>query len=338
MSRTTLSDHWSTYRTQRSRKVATNTLASETSSCLRFVRAWDGSRRSPKSMDGTWVEDYLFGEDGIAAQMQPDSYNKTVTHLRGFVTWLLRRGIVSGDVLDALETLKAGPTKQYPRLTLEQMEEIVGNAADPWERFVVALGFQTLGRWSELQAVRWAHVNLAASRITWWREKTDEADALPITAKLDHELRAWILYYEASIGRPLEPDDFMVPRRKWIINAGWRLLPKLHSNKAILTTVKSYAGPYLGGADAIKGQGVHILRRSAARELYEALKRQGEPDPIRIVMAMLGHKNVKTTERYIGIERDRETRDALLSGSALLSIDRSNMVDLTDWKLNRHGA
>lgn len=336
MSRTSLADHWGQYRVQRSRQVAKQTLASETSDCVRFVKAWDRTRRSPKSMDADWVEEYLFGADGIAGCLQPASYNKAIAHLRSFVTWLVRRTLVSSEVLDALTTLKAGGRKQFPRLDLTQMEDIVEAAEDPWERFVISLGFQTLGRWGELQGVQRKHVHLDRGRIEWWREKTDENDQLPITRQLDTELRRWITAYEAEVG-PLEPDHYMIPRRQWT-KRGWQLIPSRSSNRAIISAVKKLTAPHLGGLDAIKGQGVHILRRSAARELYEALKRAGVADPIRIVMAMLGHKRVTTTELYIGVERDRETRDMLLAGASLLSVDRSNTVDMQQWKVVHSGG
>lgn len=332
MARQTLEDLRVQHEGLRKRKgIGSSTLASERSSCRHLCTAWDNTRRAPSSLGRDWMEDYLFGVGGVSELVSEASFNKRVSHLKTFVEWLVRRGeLRTGDVLDVMTKLKV-TTKRYARLPLGAMHQMVNNAEDPWDRFVLAFGIHTLGRWSELRIVQRRHVKLDAGYVEWWREKTDEWDELPITPMLDAELRRWIVAYEREIGRELEPDDYMIPCRQ---PGGFRVwqycyAPKYRATEAIRTCVKTHAAPHVGGLDVIKGQGVHILRRSAAREMYEALKRRGVGDPLRSVMAMLGHKNIRTTEIYLGIDRDRETRDTLLREQDWFERDTTtNVVEL----------
>jgi integrase len=80
------------------------------------------------------------------------------------------------------------------------------------------------------------------------------------------------------------------------------------------------------GEDTLVGQGVHLIRRSMARVFYEQLKAAGHGDPTRVVMAMLGHANARTTEIYLGIRQDREERNELLLASDLLWTEKDNNV------------
>jgi integrase len=64
-----------------------------------------------------------------------------------------------------------------------------------------------------------------------------------------------------------------------------------------------------------------------ARALYDRLVDDGHGDPLRLVMATLGHAHPQVTERYLGIQPDRERRNDLLAGSNLLSVPRTNVVE-----------
>ncbi|GLY55337.1 site-specific integrase [Lentzea sp. NBRC 102530] len=328
--RTTLEDYRVRFEAlRRSRGMEVSSLNQERSTLKHLCRAWDRTRKAPGSLDMSWMEDYLFGPEGRANEVSVGTFNKKISHIKSFMEWLIRRSVVRNDVLDVVTT-KKGYKPRRLWLPLGALHQMIDGADDPWEKFVLEFGVFTLGRWSELCFIQMKHVHLDAGRIDWWREKTDEWDRIPIMSELDTAIRRWVTIYEKSIGRPLTPDDYLVPMRKkfgWS-NCAWQYVSASRATNSIRLCVKEHAAPLLGGMDAIRGQGVHLLRRSAARELYEALKRQGEPDPLRVVMAMLGHKNIRTTELYLGIERDRETRDTLLAGRSLLGIDKTNVVEL----------
>ena len=328
--RTTLEQYRVRLEAQRkARGIAESTLAQERSTLRHLCREWDKTRRAPGSLDIAWLEDYLFGPGGRAEGISPNTFNKKIAHLTVLIEWLARRGIVRNELLDALVHKKGGKVNRA-RLPIGQMEQMIETAEDEWERFVLSFGIHTLGRWSELRHVRRRDIHLDAGYIKWWREKTDEWDELPITFELDRALRRWIVFIENALGRPLRPEDYIIPYRRplgWH-KYRWEYVPYVAATESIRTCVKKHAAPLCGGFDVIKGQGVHLLRRSAARELYEALKTRGVPDPIRVVMAMLGHKNVSTTEIYIGVERDRQTRDTLMRGASLLSVDKTNVTEL----------
>lgn len=330
--RTTLESLRLKYEAQRKRQgMSKSTLTSERCALRHLCRAWDETRRVPKSMEQVWMEDYLFGEGGLAEGLEPSTYNKMVGQQRGFIEWCIRRDDVRGDILSAMIRKSQGK-KDYVRLTAAQLRRTVESAsADPWEQFVLEFGIHTMGRWSELRIAQFKHLDLAEGKVKWWREKTDEWDELPIMAELDSAFRKWIVAYERNIGRPLQADDYLIPMR---VAGGWhpkwefQYVPGHAATESIRRCVKKHVAPIVGGVEQIIGQGVHLLRRSAARALYDALVSSGHPDPIRIVMAMLGHKNAHTTEIYLGIERDRQNRDTVLRGASFLSADPTNVVEL----------
>lgn len=330
--RTTLEGLRVRYETQRKRQgMAGSTLASERCALKNLCRAWDATRRVPKSMEMSWMEDYLFGEEGLAEGLEPSTYNKMIGQQRQFVEWCTRRNEIRNDVLDAM-VRKSQQRKDYVRLPAVQLNRMIEGADDPWERFVLEFGIYTMGRWSELRICQVKHLNFTTGKIKWWREKTDEWDDLPMMAELDTALRRWMIAYAKNIGRPLQPDDYVIPMR---VAGGWhptweyQYVPEHTCSESIRRAVKKHAAPLVpGGMEAIKGQGVHLLRRSSARALYDALVAEGHADPIRVVMAMLGHKNAHTTELYLGIVRDRENRDKVLLGASFLTVDKTNVVEL----------
>lgn len=274
------------------------------------------------------MEDFLYGADGLASGVSERSFNTQLAQIKRFVEWMIRRRIMDPIVLDAMKPLEYD-RRQYLQLGLPELVRMVEDQTDPYNRFVIAFGLQTLGRGGELLSRQWRHVDLTAGRIEWFRNKTSKTrngrDTLPITADLDSELREWMICYQGVCG-PIQPDWYLIPRRRGSPKRGWIYCPE-HHKVAVSKIIQRAAQVYAPDLD-LTGQGAHILRRSAARALYERLLELGEPDPIRIVQAMLGHASSKTTELYLDIRKDREKRDAVLRGASLLSMSAENVIEL----------
>ena len=77
-------------------------------------------------------------------------------------------------------------------------------------------------------------------------------------------------------------------------------------------------------------EGVHTLRRSGARALFDELVDRGGYDGVlRLVAAMLHHKSTQMTERYLGLDVDTKKRNDLLRGERMFAEpDKSNVVEL----------
>lgn len=105
--------------------------------------------------------------------------------------------------------------------------------------------------------------------------------------------------------------------------------PPATPKRGLAQVVQKHASRVSGlPQESLKGQGVHILRRSMARALYERLRAEGHPEPLRVVQALLGHADPATTRIYIGLRPDREERNELLAGSDLLWVETANVVPL----------
>lgn len=330
MPRQTLATLSEDYLAMRSRqRFSAQTLRCERSSIMKLCRWWDRTRRAPSSLDDHAMEDFLFGADGLADKVHYGTFNTQLSQIRKFVEWLIRRKIVAPTVLDVMKSLTP-QQREFLRLSLQDLVRMVDGVEDPYERFVLAFGFQTLGREGEMMTRLWRHVDLENGSIEWYRNKVSKTananDHLPITMDLDRELRRWVLAYQEVMGEEIQADWHLIPHREGSGLRGWRYMP--HQRRVRLgAIVQKHVQPYAPSVD-LKGQGSHILRRSAARALYEQLLASGEPDPARIVQAMLGHASVVTTERYLGIRKDREKRDAALRGASLLSVPTDNVVEL----------
>jgi len=65
------------------------------------------------------------------------------------------------------------------------------------------------------------------------------------------------------------------------------------------------------------GSGMHTLRRSGARALFDRLRHEGYDGALMRVSSMLGHADTKTTEIYLGLSIERQQRNELIAGKAM---------------------
>lgn len=304
----------------------------------RFATSWDATRRAPSKVDEDWVRDWLFevrnGEaGGRGKKLEPAYYNKVVQRLKAFLNYLVTRGITGPFVLDACKPMPLGEPKEYLRLTAAQIVRMVETCEDPWERWVLAFASQTLGRDSELRNRRIAHLHLDRGELDWYRRKTFDADVMPITRQLRVEWERWAMVYQEYCG-PLDRNKgwFMVPARVStpLGRRRWSYQPHKPPSK-LAHIVQKHAARITGDPVlTLKGQGVHITRRSMARALYDRLVADGFPEPTALnrVQVMLGHASPQTTMIYIGVQPDRLKRNELLAGSSLLWVEQENVVNL----------
>lgn len=322
-----------TYLDLRRHQLAAATYQNTKSPLVRLAAWWDnpdgGHRKVPRNMTRGDAEHYLWTSHecsascgtkvhagaGLRDTAGPRWFNIQLGTLIQFAQWGAQRGEISPEVVDALRAAPHARVKlrRSLRLTPAQLGELIEGCSDPWERFVCALGTYSAGRSGELVTLTIGDVDLDEGIIEWNRHKTrDDADSLPITDELASELRRWFGHYESECGR-LRDHWFLVPRRTCS-----SYLPETPRVGALSRVVRPHLSRVLSvPLSEVKQEGVHTLRRSMARALYERLRAEKHGDPIGVVQALLGHANRSMTEKYIGVESGREQRDSLLRGRSM---------------------
>ena len=297
--------------------------------------------------------DARHGEAFVAALLSKGMKPGTVNLYRGvfrrFCEWLrTRRYLAAGsNPLGTTRNLVDNP-KPRRRIPVAEFPRLLDCAEHPQERIVVALGLYLFLRASEVSAIDVEHVNLEEHEITVWIEKVRRWDVMPISEELDAELRRWLTWYaqdQAGVDRELLPHFPLVParRRSQLYNdgtgkcGGRPLLPRFGqmnptsrlklAHTKVQKTLRAF-GWEVSGTDR---EGVHTLRRSGARALYDTLVNSdhvARDEAVGMVQAMLHHKTRAQTEHYIGLEAAVEKRDKAFKGQRMFPKPAENVVDL----------
>lgn len=261
--------------------------------------------------------------------------------IKAFFVFLEKRRLLGPDgspVADRRRTKVMPRTRQ--RIPATEFPRMLDLATHPTDRMIFALGIYLLLRQSEIKRLKVGDVHLATGYITVRIEKTKEVDEMPISSELDEELRRWLTAYSQTVGRVLTPDDVLVPAKtRPMLNGKLRGPMSLQSHKPVGHPHEAVKRIMVAAGYPIRddktgrslSEGVHTLRRSAARAIFDRLVDDSYDGAIRTVQAMLHHSNTAQTERYIGLTLDVQKRDTLFRGKALFpsNEERSNVVSLT---------
>lgn len=330
------------------RDVQPNTMKGLESTLHYFADWWDEKGYPPSELTFDDVEDYIYSADGLRRNRRAGStgdviastFNMKLSDLRSFIDWSDRRHHFKGeDIMNAFDkTKKTVHETPKVRLSMAQLDDAVNGCATPWERWVVAFAFLSLGREGELLRVQLGDVDLTIGLVDWGRPKVkDFTDKLPMLEQFEDEYLRWRKHYLAACPEIAEDDyagnSFAIPTRT--VN-GHHRVTRYYPNQSPATIghiVKNASARALGvRPSTLVGQAAHIARRSGARVLFDQLRDDNVPDPIRIVQAMLGHKHQQTTEIYIGLEADRERRNKLIAGGKYMKFADTNVVQLREVK------
>lgn len=274
------------------------------------------------------------GELLISAMVSRGFKPGTVNLYRGavsrFCRWAQQRRLLPGNANPLATTRNvADPKPPRRRVPARDFERLLDSAEHPQDRIVVALGLYLFLRASEISALDIEHVDLDEGSIRVYQPKTKRWDTMPICEELDGELRRWLTWFaedQVKAGRgPLLPHWPLVPSRRVSNLSGpydearpdnpWQMNPASRS-KQIHTKVQATLRGFGWDVEAGDREGVHTLRRSGARALFDNLVETGRvrDGALRVVQAMLHHKSVTMTEHYLGLEADVEKRNVLFTG------------------------
>lgn len=338
MAQPTLQQAWDDYnKHSRSMGIKESTIVSRDSGAGRFVKK-HGERRLSLVND-QHLADYFIAE---SARRGPSSMALTHNIFNAFFTFCVKTGRLKPEQNPMIARRRPkGEPREQVRIPVHEWPQLLSlaQANDPRDRALVAVGLLTMLRDQEMAMLRIKDVDLNAGHIRAVIPKTDDFDLVPISADLDWELRRWYVSYQNRVG-PLEPNMLLLPAR--------RVPPPLRTARGtwVPAPVTSYDpyGPFGKGAPIVvplfkklgyktrdefgksTGMGSHTLRRSGARAHYDWLVSLGRADALRNVQTMLHHNNSTTTQGYIGLREDRQTRDQLMRGVTIFGLHTMSQI------------
>lgn len=272
---------------------------------------------------------------GAARGLSPSTMNLRLAALRGFFTHCThRRYVPSGQDPTAHRRKYRDMKRSRLRVPVLNFARMLDAAGDPRDRVVIALGLYLLLRESEIRLLRLGDVDLTTGTIAVVVPKSSKTDAMPICVELDRELRRWLTFYSEHADRSLRPTDALVP--SWRCGRPEPLPSGIYrvASSDVFEPSRHYSTPHRSVQAALIAcgyathdengkslqEGVHTLRRSAARARFDALAGMGVDKALRHVQATLHHAHVSTTEHYIGLDADMEDRDNMLRGEIMFPV------------------
>jgi integrase len=303
----------------RAAHTAKTTLANDQALLRKFVR--EVGDPQVHQLDAMTVENWFAGE---AMRQKPSSYNKVRTRVQNLVAFCTRRGWLTFDPMAEIRPRKVA-RQQRLQLSPAQMRDLIESTDNPRDRGMLATSCNTGLRAGDLGRLRVGDVALDRGDLHVTIQKTGDVDRLPITADLDQELRRWLGWYAERleyVGQALQDDFLLFPalghrnvRRNGVMQSWGDPQPSkvlTHPARVVQRALERI------GVLTTTHEGFHTLRRSVGRTVFEQAVTEGHDGALRVTAGLLGHKNVATTEHYLGISHDRVKRDQLLKGRSLL--------------------
>lgn len=268
--------------------------------------------------------DHLFSHYG----WKESTRNLYLTYLRAFFDWARRTNLMpkDSDPTAGWRSIKVPKTDRF-RIPLDDFPLVLDSAPHPRDRAVCAIGLFTFLRGSEIRALRVSDLDLTNHTLRVHRFKTKEDDVLPVSTELAEEMRAWLDWYRRDQQVLTLPGHWYLTPAKMpaktfydpetgkigVSDEPAPLKPEIPIHRPYLAVQRTLARMGL----PTHWQGEHTLRRSGARALADTLREQGLDGALMRTASMLGHSDVRVTQRYIGWEVEKEQRDAAIAGKAL---------------------
>lgn len=257
-------------------------------------------------------------------QWSPSTRNLYLGNLRQFLKWARHHGYMGKDFDPTFGWRSSRvPDRPKTRLPVEEFYPLLNAAEHPRDRAALALGLFTFVRGSELANLRVNDLDLSNLTLDVYRVKTKDYDTLPVCEELRVEMVRWLNWYRQEQGQ-LIGNWYLVPSKKpdeWV-NVDGRLVKS--DRLAGLRPEQKIGHPYAIPQRALAKlgydvgrEGFHTLRRSGAFNLFQSLRHEQGTDALMRVSSMLGHRDVKVTQVYIGLNEEREKRNQSLSGKPM---------------------
>jgi integrase len=302
------------------------------------------------------VRDFFYGDGGLMdihvtrikgqalrAAVGPTTHNHYRKRLKVFFAYAHANGHAPLDNYLSLVEPLPEPVRKRMQPSPGILLQLLDQAECAMHRAYLAAAVNTACRASELQALKVGDVDFAQSEVFVTVIKTKEEDEMPLTADLERELRVWFEEYAALLGRPLRDDDYLFPSRSgnqikthyFDEELGRRVYERTpyvwHADRPVERTEKIVKGALERLGLPTRYEGTHTVRRAVARAYFDKLSEEAGYDAaLRTVSALLHHRNMATTERYLGLSSERRRRDETMKGQPFLTsmVSQQNVVPL----------
>lgn len=317
---------------------ATSTLRNNQKHLARFVAAvgdLNVSSIEPRHVDKAVTM--------MARTCGPSSINIAVSDWGKFFAWCRAHRHMRPD-MNPLAERRPLKVIDRPRMRvpLADFPHLLDSAPNPRDRALVATGLYLFLRQGEAAALRVRDLHLDQDEIDVWITKSNKHDTMPLSSELRAEYVRWWKVYEAACG-PLQDDWYLLPAyergyilrnadgtyghtEQWLHPTRRMSQPHSHVNRAL--NLAGYATRTETGTPT--REGMHTLRRSGARALFDELRGQGYDGALRRVQAWLHHAHSTTTEHYLGLDLEVTQRNEQTKGQPLYpSLADQNVVLLS---------
>lgn len=286
------------------------------------------------------VEAFFYGDGGLHETVKTTTLANYRVMLKSFLRYCDRRDWLERSVEQITEGLVEKSTQSNRnryRMTRAELRRLLDAADFPRDRALTAFVANTGLRISEAQHMRVRDVSFGKEELYVYLVKTKEEVTVPLSLDLETELRSWLTTYTEAVGK-LSRGFYLFPAcHKPLFMAGHAQTPsrdRVLNPGAILshpqTIIKDLAER--AEIELEDGDAWHTVRRSFARILYDDARDQGHDNALRIVQAALNHKSVVTTEKYLGLNIERQRYSDMIKGKPFLTadIDTAKVVSLGD--------
>jgi integrase len=276
--------------------------------------------------------EHLCRDGRIRPAVKATTFNYYYARVKAFAHYLQTRGLTRHDLMAHVRPSRVDRRERL-QPSADQLWRMLDNTSDSRDRAILATAMNTGLRAGEIARLRVGDVNMEQLSIRAWVSKSRIEDVMPMTDDLAGELETWLTTYRGSVlkhqSRALGAEDCLFPARRgfiyqWVtLDDGTRdnqLVERGYSPDRPATKLHRVAQRALASIGlATRHEGIHTLRRSAARALFDRLvDDRGYDGALRVTSALLHHSNGSTTETYLGLSAERRTRDELMRGRSIL--------------------
>lgn len=280
----------------------------------------------------------------LAKTHSPAVLNLDHSVLARFFKWCILRRLIPHhkNPMEGRKVRKVQPKKRR-MLEVAEFGAMLDAANHPRDRMVIALGLYLFLRSSEMVTLTIGDVDLLRGEMDVEVWKTGDRDIMPLSLELDRELRRWLTFYAENAG-PLQKEWLLVPAKHSVmwrqdpatnrlvrVDGEERLKPLAkmnHIEHIVQRSLEKLGYETRGERGESLRDGIHVLRRSGARALFDRLRSMGYDGALQQVRAMLHHADGSMTEKYLDVNVERMQRNELLKGQAMYPVSDENVVEL----------
>jgi integrase len=289
------------------------------------------------------LEDWWYGEGGLSDTAGSQTLGNYRNSMKQFLSFCYRREwnpYGPEILLDGIREKSTRTNRNRYRMTRAELRRLIAAAEDPRDIALICFVACTGVRISEALGMRYRDVSFSKGELYVYLPKVKQEVVYPLASDLEQALREWLTAYSAQVGK-LKPTYYLFPTmhgRKFTKGGGWspaglyNPVNPIQQPRIILAPIAERAEIELE-----EGDGWHTVRRSFARILYDDCVAMGHDAALRVVQAALNHASVQTTERYLGLNLERQQFHRIMKGQPFLTadVDPGKIVALDERRAGR---